>query len=61
MFYNRNHLLYDAALLTRCYTQHDLRPFIDSEANHRITFIKIPFLIKELTLFIYLVYVRIDP
>ena len=30
-FYDRNHQLYDAALLTRCYTQHALRPFIDSE------------------------------
>ena len=28
-FYDRNHQLYDAALLTRCYTQHALRPFID--------------------------------
>ena len=26
-FYDRNHQLYDAALLTRCYTQHALRPF----------------------------------
>ena len=30
-FYDRNHQLYDAALLTRCYTQHTLRLFIDSE------------------------------
>ena len=34
-FHVRNHQLYDAALLTRCYTQHALRPFIDSETNHR--------------------------
>ena len=34
-FYDRNHQLYDAALLTRCYTQHALRPFIDSEINHK--------------------------
>ena len=27
-FYDRNHQLYDAALLTRCFTQHALRPFI---------------------------------
>ena len=33
-FYDRNHQMYDAALLTRCYTQHALRPFIDSESNH---------------------------
>ena len=30
-FYDRAHRLYDAALLTRCYTQHGLRPYIDSE------------------------------
>ena len=34
-FYDRNHQLYDAALLSRCYTQHALRPFIDSETNHK--------------------------
>ena len=33
-FYDRNHQMYNAALLTRCYTQHALRPFIDSESNH---------------------------
>ena len=42
----RNHQLYDAALLTRCYTQHALRPFIDSETNHKWHFIKIPFINK---------------
>ena len=35
-----------AALLTRCYTQHALRPFIDSEINHKRHFIKIPFINK---------------
>ena len=45
-FYDRNHQLYDAALLTRCYTQHALRPFIDSEINHKRHFIKIPFINK---------------
>ena len=44
--YDRNHQLYDAALLTRCYTQHALRPFIDSETNHKRHFIKIPFINK---------------
>ena len=39
-FYDRNHQLYDAALLTRCYTQHALRPFIDSETNHKRPFHK---------------------
>ena len=42
---NKNQL-YDAALLTRCYTQHALRPFIDSETNHKRHFIKIPFINK---------------
>ena len=45
-FYDRNHQMYDAALLTRCYTQHALRPFIDSEYNHIRSFIKIPFINK---------------
>ena len=45
-FCDRNHQLYDAALLTRCYTQHALRPFIDSEINHKRHFIKIPFINK---------------
>ena len=45
-FYGRNHQMYDAALLTRCYTQHALRPFIDSEFNHIRSFIKIPFINK---------------
>ena len=38
--------MYDAELLTRCYTQHALRPFIDSESNHIRSFIKIPFINK---------------
>ena len=38
--------LYDAALLTRCYTQHALRPVIDSRINHIRHFIKIPFINK---------------
>ena len=47
-FYDRNHQLYDAALLTRCYTQHALRPFIDSESNHIRRFIKIPYINKRI-------------
>ena len=42
-FYDRKHDLYEPALLTlltRCYTQHALRPYIDS--NHIRHFIKIP-------------------
>ena len=38
--------MYDAALLTRCYTQHALRPFIDSESNHIKSFIKFHFINK---------------
>ena len=45
-FYDRNHQLSDAALLTRCYTQHALRPFMASETNHKRHFIKIPFINK---------------
>ena len=43
-FYDRSHQLYDAALLTRCNTQHALRQFIDSETNHKRHFIKLPFI-----------------
>ena len=39
-------LLYKAALLTRCYVQHFLSPYIDSEVNHKRHFIKIPFINK---------------
>ena len=46
-FYDRNHQMYEAALLTRCYTQHALRPFIDAEINHQRHFIKTPSLIKK--------------
>ena len=34
-FYDRIHQLYDAAFLTRCYTQHALFPFIDSEITSK--------------------------
>ena len=45
-FYNRNHQMYDCALLTRCYTQHAPPPFIDGESNHIRHFIKFPFINK---------------
>ena len=45
-FYDRKHYLYEAALLTRCYTQHALRPYIDSEINHIRHFMNIPFINK---------------
>ena len=38
--------MYDATQFTRCYTQHALRPFIDSVSNHIRHFIKIPFINK---------------
>ena len=38
--------MYEATILTRCYTQHALRPFIDAEINHQRHFIKIPFINK---------------
>ena len=44
--YDRTNRLYDAALLTRCYTQHALRPVIDSKIHHIRHFIKIPFINK---------------
>ena len=45
-FYDRAHRLYDAAILTRCYTQHALQPYIDSEIIHIRHFIKIQFVNK---------------
>ena len=45
-FYDNSNRLYDAVLLTRCYTQHALRPVIDSKINHVRHFIKIPFINK---------------
>ena len=45
-FYDRNYQMYEAALLTRCYTQHAIHPFIDAEINHQRHFIKIPFINK---------------
>ena len=44
-FYDKTHRLYDA-ILTRCYTQHALRPYIDSEIKHIRHFIKIQFVNK---------------
>ena len=44
--YDRAHRLYDAAILTRCYTQHALWPYIDYEINHIRHFIKIQFVNK---------------
>ena len=38
-FYDRANKLYNAALLTSCYYQHFLRPYIESEVNHKRHFI----------------------
>ena len=43
---SRAQRLCDAAILTRCYTQHALQPYIDSEINHIRHFIKIQFVKK---------------
>ena len=43
-FYDRSNQLYDAALLTRGYTQHALRPYIDSKINHKRHYIKVSFI-----------------
>ena len=46
-FYDRNYKLYAAALLTRCYTQHAPRPFIDCERKNKgIEFIDLPSIFK---------------
>ena len=45
-FYDRKHDFYQTALLTRCYTQHALRPDIDLEMNHIRNFFKISFINK---------------
>ena len=46
-FYDRAHRLYEAAILTRCYTQHALWPDIDIEINHiKHDFIKVQFVNK---------------
>ena len=44
--YNRTNRLYKAALLTRCYVQHFLSPYIDSEVKHKQLLIKIPLINK---------------
>ena len=48
--YDRKHAFHQTALLTRCYTQHALRPYIDSEMNHIRHFIKIPYINKSIDL-----------
>ena len=45
-FYDRAHRLYDAALLTQCYSQHAFWPYIVSEINNIRHFIDIQFVNK---------------
>ena len=45
-FYDRKHDMHKAALLIRCYTQHALRPYIDSEINIIRHLIKVLFINK---------------
>ena len=59
-FYDRAHSIYDAAILTRCYTQHALRPYIDSKINHIRHFIKIQFVNKGLNSLTYPEYLKIN-
>ena len=47
-FYDRSNQLYDAALLTRGYTQHALRPYIDSEINHKRHYMKVSFINRSM-------------
>ena len=44
--YDRANKSYKSALLTWCYVQHFLSPYIDSEVNHKRHFIKITFINK---------------
>ena len=44
--YNTANEFYKEALLTRCYVQHFLSPYIDSEVNQKRHFIKIRFINK---------------
>ena len=59
-FYDRTNRLYDAALLTRCYTQHALCPVMDSKIIILDILSKFLLLIKEWTLLIYRVFAEIN-
>ena len=59
-FYDRAQRLYDAAILTRCYTQHALRPYIDSEINHIRHLLKFNLSTRGLNSLIYPVYLKIN-
>ena len=57
--YDRANKLFKAALLTRCYVQHFLSPYIDSEINHKGHLTKFNSLTKIWSLLIYIVSLRI--
>ena len=61
-FYDRAHPLYDAALLTRCYNQHALPPYIHvhSQINHVRHITKFNLSTWGLSSLTYLVYLRIN-
>ena len=59
-FYDRAHRLYDAAILTRCNTQHAIRPYMDSEINHIRHFIKFNLSTRALSSLTYPVYLKIN-
>ena len=48
--YDRANKLYKATLLTKCYVQHFLSRYIDSEVNHKRHFIEIPFINRGIEL-----------
>ena len=59
--FDRAHQLYDATLLTRCYTQHARPSYIDSEMNHIRYFIKIQFINKGIEFInLHTVYLKIN-
>ena len=59
-FYDTAHRLYDAALLTRCYIQHSLRPYIDVEMYFFGILSKINLSTKEWNPLTYPVYLEIN-
>ena len=59
-FYDRYHQMCDAALLTGCYTQRALRPFIDSNLVLLDILLNFLSLIKDSTVLIYQAHSRIN-
>ena len=59
-FYDRAHRLYDAAILIRCYTQHALRLYIDSEIIILDILLKFNLSTRGLNSLTYPVYLKIN-